>query len=332
MKIISDKKVINEHKWKSLITASSFASPFQTPEYCEVIGDSKELSFNVFAIEQDEEYTALLVVTIQSEPGLKSIFSKRGIIYGGPLIRENNIEGISILLKCIKNYYRAKLIYIEFRNYFDYSAYKHIYFKNNYKYIPWLNYQMKITDINEIILSMSKSRIRQIKKSIGDGVVWNEANNIDKINSFYDILSKLYKEKVKKPIYPKSFFIKLYKSSIAKYLLVEYNNKIIGGILCLVMPGKAIYEFYVCGLNAEYKHQYPSVMATWAAIEYAQQNDIPMFDFMGAGSPSEEYGVREFKARFGGVKVEYGRYLCVLRPVLYKTGILGHKIISKLPI
>lgn len=55
--------------------------------------------------------------------------------------------------------------------------------------------------------------------------------------------------------------------------------------MCPILKGKAIYEFYVCGNDSENKNRYASVMANWAAIEYASKNNIPTFDFMGAGKP-----------------------------------------------
>ena len=99
-----------------------------------------------------------------------------------------------------------------------------------------------------------------------------------------------------------------------------YKGKIIGGIICPILEGRCIYEFFVCGLDDEYKNQYPSVMATWAAMEYASKYNIPVFDFMGAGIKDTDYGVREFKARFGGELVEYGRYIKINNIFLYKLG------------
>jgi lipid II:glycine glycyltransferase (peptidoglycan interpeptide bridge formation enzyme) len=51
---------------------------------------------------------------------------------------------------------------------------------------------------------------------------------------------------------------------------------------------------------------------------------------MGAGKPDEAYGVRDFKAKFGGKLVEHGRFLFVCKPLLYKIGILGVKILKKI--
>jgi lipid II:glycine glycyltransferase (peptidoglycan interpeptide bridge formation enzyme) len=68
-------------------------------------------------------------------------------------------------------------------------------------------------------------------------------------------------------------------------------------------------------------------MATYAAIEYAKQNELPVFDFMGAGVPQKTYGVRDFKMEFNGEVVEYGRYLCIRKPLLYKIGKFGVELL-----
>jgi lipid II:glycine glycyltransferase (peptidoglycan interpeptide bridge formation enzyme) len=122
--------------------------------------------------------------------------------------------------------------------------------------------------------------------------------------------------------------LQFYRSGGGKFLLVKYEGKIIGGMMCPVFADKAIYEWYVCGLDEKYKEQYPSVMATYAAIESAKQKGIPMFDFMGAGVPDKPYGVRDFKMEFGGAVVKHGRYLCVRKSLLYKIGKWGVKILK----
>ncbi len=61
------------------------------------------------------------------------------------------------------------------------------------------------------------------------------------------------------------------------------------------------------------------------AKKYAARNGYKHFDMMGAGKPNEDYGVREFKEKFGGELVENGRFLYILQPHLYK---LGKKVIQ----
>ena len=75
-----------------------------------------------------------------------------------------------------------------------------------------------------------------------------------------------------------------------------------------------------------YKKQYPSALATYAPLEYAIKKNINSFDFLGAGSPEKDYGVREFKSRFGGELVEYGRFERIHKPLRMKIAKLGLKL------
>ena len=276
---------------------------------------------------------------------LKQFFTRRAIIIGGPLLAEDaTAEEIAALLNAVKKLQRSNLqpvgrstekrstghspIYIETRNFHDYSKWKEIFAECGFDYIPHLNFHVDCMQDN-ILSIMSESRRRQIKKAIRNGVEIVEAANEHDVIAFYNILEDLYKNKIKTPLFGLEFFLNFYKSCSGKFLLVKYQTTIIGGIICPILKEKAIYEWFVCGLDEMYKNQYPSVMATYAAIEYAKTNNLPLFDFMGAGKPDEPYGVRDFKARFGGKQVEYGRFLHVRKPVLYKIGKLGVKILQK---
>lgn len=181
---------------------------------------------------------------------------------------------------------------------------------------------------------MSPSRMRQIKKGFAHGAKCIEPENIDQVREFYEILQDLYRNKVKKPLPAWDFFEQFYYLSkegrLGVIQLVEYQGKIIGGILSPITPGRTIYEWYVCGLDQQYKEVYPSVLATWAGIDYAVKNNIPRFDFMGVGLPDRQYGVREFKARFGGEIVNYGRFARINHRFFYGISETGYNILTLL--
>jgi len=52
-------------------------------------------------------------------------------------------------------------------------------------------------------------------------------------------------------------------------------------------------------------------------------------DFMGAGKPETEYGVRKYKMGFGGELFEEGRFQKIMNPGLYKLGKFGISVLSK---
>ena len=97
-----------------------------------------------------------------------------------------------------------------------------------------------------------------------------------------------------------------------------------------IFDQNAAYEWFVCGQDGMYKHIYPSTMATYYAIKFASEKGLKYFDMMGAGAPGDGgYGVREFKMKFGGELVEYGRYKHICNPLLYKIGTLGVKLLKR---
>ncbi len=47
--------------------------------------------------------------------------------------------------------------------------------------------------------------------------------------------------------------------------------------MCPIFEGRAIYEFYIAGKDQEFKDQYPSVIATYAAMDYGIKNNLTYF-------------------------------------------------------
>lgn len=327
MRLLQDDQ-IDSSIWSEFLNKNKHSSPFQSPEYYKLFSEAEGFDANVFAVESERKLRALVLVSLQKEPGLKAAFSKRGIIYGGPILTDQ--ESAGILFEAITQFYRKKLIYLETRNFSNYLDYKEVFTSNNWEYQPWLNYQLICDDAAAVKKRMSSSRFRQVKKAIKNGAQWRESNSLSELTSFYSILEKLYREKIRKPLLPFSFFEELMRRDLAKFLFVYAENKVIGGIVCPIQTDFKIFEFYVCGLDSEYRDMYPSVLATYAAIEYGLENNLGIFDFMGAGSPDEAYGVREFKARFGGQEVEDGRFIKILNSTMFSIGKTGLKVLSKL--
>lgn len=331
---------INPIAWQKLVEESPYATWFQTREAYEFYAANKE-EMTPFAcgIERDGELRVVCVGYVTREKSsFKQYFTRRAIIIGGPLIADSaNDEDIARLLYAIQQpsrliaqspyrpTWRNLPIYIETRNFHDYSKWKQVFEACGFSYQPHLNIQVACNETH----TMSEQRRRQVKKAIGNGATICEAQSEQEIRDWYQILAKLYREKVRTPLFSEDFFLQFYRNGVGKYLLVKHEGKIIGGMMCPILEGKAIYEWYVCGLDEEYKDLYPSVMATNAAIEYAKANGLPLFDFMGAGKPNEPYGVRDFKMEFGGELVEHGRFLCVRKPILYAIGKMGVKVLKR---
>lgn len=321
LKLLSSYQNINHTKWRELLSSSPYASPFQSPEMYELYQAIDGIGAEVFAVESNGQYQALMVISLQHEKGLSAFFSRRGIVYGGPLLRsDKEIEALSLLMRTVKQKFKHKLIYLELRNGFEYKPLQSTFATLGFQYIPWLNYQFRALDKNHFMEGMAKSRLRQLKKALNNGVTWRLAESEKDLKAFYAILSQLYREKVKKPLPSFEFFSKFHQSTIAKVLLVQKDEDIIGGVMCPFLAGHFIYEYYICGLDRQYPEYYPSTMAMWAMVSYAEELGIENVDLMGAGEPDKANSVRDFKKKFGGELLEHGRYLMVFNSFLYHLG------------
>ena len=278
----------------------------------------------VYGVEESGALRAVCVgyVTKERNP-ISQFFTRRAIIIGGPAIATDcSNEEVKTLLSPFTLHlspWSLAQIYIECRNFNDYSRWRNAFETSGFIYKPHLNFHVDPSANN-----LSDNRKRQLKKS--DAITELAANESD-IREWYKVLSELYRTKVKTPLWQIDFFLDAYRQGIAKFLLVKHAGRIIGGSM-VVADERTVYEWFECGLNAEYKDQYPSVMATYAGIQLAHHSGCSRYDMMGAGEPGVPYGVRDFKAEFGGKLVEHGRFLYICHPILYRIGEWGVKLLK----
>lgn len=314
--------LIDRQQWSELVRTSETGTWFQSPEAYDFFASLPELMEPfVYGVERAEKLCAVCVGYVTKEPNpIKQFFTRRAIIIGGVVVAANCAkEDTVILLNYVRKELKPKSIYIETRNFNDFSPWKEAFEAAGFVYKPHLNFHVDPATNN-----LSDNRKRQLKKS--DAVVSEGVSELE-IREWYEVLSELYRTKVKTPLWSIDFFLEAYRQGIAKFLLVKHEGRIIGGSM-VVADERTVYEWFECGLNAECKDQYPSVMATWGGIQLAHQSGCTRYDMMGAGEPGVPYGVRDFKAEFGGQMVEHGRFLCVCKPMLYRLGVCVVKILK----
>jgi serine/alanine adding enzyme len=330
MRILKNNEV-NIRSWENLNQRSNFGSPFQSHSFYKFFNLLDDCSADVFAVEENGELTSLIVITIHKEKGLKGFFSRRGIIYGGPIINDPSNKSLSLLLSSISKYYKSKLIYLEVRNSFDYVSLNDIYIDAKWVYNIHLNVQLSLTgkSLEDVLKSMTYNRRREVKVSFKEGASVSLTDASEDASQIYDILKDLYESRVKLPLPSKEYFTSFVNSDITRVFVVKHNNNIIGGSFCVTDNMKSINTLYYAGLRDYHKKIFPTHLAIIGVIQYGIDNCIGLVDFMGAGKPDIPYGVRDFKLQFGGELVEHGRYLKVINPILFNLGVIGLKILSK---
>lgn len=347
-------KEIDRTEWSALVNASVTGTWFQSPEAYDFFTSMPEL-FAPFAFGIENEGSLRGVccgyVTVEKN-AVKQFLTRRAIIVGGPALADDcTDEEVQTLMEAVREQpilnpflkertsNRSSLqgrvgkrllspIYIETRNFNSYAQWKEVFEKAGFSYQPHLNFHVDSSNEDAMWERLSENRKRQIRKGERLSIIADGVREED-IREWYTILKQLYRTKVKTPLWPVEFFMEAYRHGVGKFLLVKHEGKVIGGSM-VVTDAKCVYEWFECGLNAEYKEQYPSVMATWAGMHYAHETGCARYDMMGAGAPGVPYGVRDFKSEFGGELVEHGRFLCICKPWLYKIGKLGVNLLKKI--
>ena len=348
MRVLTYKEIDRE-EWNALVKASATGTWFQTPEaYCFYESMPEFFRPFVVAVERVNDLAnertlrgvCVGYVTVEKS-AVKQWLTRRAIIIGGPCFADDCAnEEVSLLLSTLRQQLSTGAnapIYIESRNFNDYSRWKDAFASAGFDYKAHLNFHVDCRDKEAMWERMSENRRRQVRKAQATvECLTNEGISELEVREWYEILRMLYRTKVKTPLWPVEFFLEAYRQGVGKFLLVKHEGKVIGGSM-VVMSERVkelgnegtVYEWFECGLNADYKEQYPSVMATWAGMQYANEHGCARYDMMGAGVPGVPYGVRDFKSEFGGDMVEHGRFLCVCKPLLYKLGVLGVKILKR---
>jgi len=309
---------------------------FQSPVFFRFYQGLKNFKpfFIVYRNDAQEIEGVLLAVFIREGSGILSVMSSRCVVYGGPLVVDDNPEVLSTILESLNRFTGIKALFTQFRNFRSWPEESALVFnKHGYTLRDRLNLIVNITDINQTLAGFSSSRRRQLKKALQAGAEVKTASGIAEVRQLYNILNTLYREKVRKPLpswtYFEKFFNTLVPSGNGIILLVKYREQIIGGIVSPITPTHTISELYVCGLDQEFPQLFPSVVATWGALEYGHSKGLQCFDFMGLGKPDVAYGVREFKLRFGGKQVNYGRFARRNNQLLYGIAELGYNILRQ---
>lgn len=319
MEFISNFSLIDKEKWQSFVKNHPRGNFFQTPNMFNVLLETRNFSpFLLIGIQGDKIVGVLLANIQKNIKGKFGFFTSRAIIIGGPLVKENNPQLTNQLLSEFKKRVHRKVIYSQFRNLFELSPLEKEQFKKiGYSYQDHLDIHIALNKSPEKILAdIHKSKKRNYTKSKNKGVIIKEISDENQIVDCYRLLQETY-NRVKLPIPDISHFKSLsnLSASSRKYFGVYYNNKLIAFRLVLLYKNM-IYDYYA-GHDSVFNNKYPNDTLIINVLKWGSLNGFHFFDFGGAGKPNEKYGVRDYKMKFGGTLVNYGRFEKKHWPLLY---------------
>jgi len=331
-KIINDYQCVDRNSWSQFVRNHPKGNIFQTPEMYELYVRTKNyepILVSVIDNKNNEIYGILLAVIQKEHTGFIGKFSSRSIIWGGPLIKNNNRELLEMILREYKKIVSDKSIYSQIRNLYKWNNDDSVFISNGFNYVDHYDIHIDLTKSeDELFMSMSQTRRRNIRKAIKRGINISEIdlNNDDMFKETYSIIRRLYKS-IGLPL-PNSEFFKnsVQVLSKCKYLVgigAFLKNELIGVRLVLCFNG-LIYDWYA-GAKDNFIEYRPNDVLPWAVMKWGMDNGYRTFDFGGAGKPGIPYGVRDYKLKFGGNLLNFGRFEYIHNNPLYKVGKLALK-------
>lgn len=328
-RIVTEAAVIDNEQWERFVYEHPQGNVFQTPQIYHAYCTTKNYQPIVVACYDGDSLVGILLAVVQKEyKGILGKLSARSIIWGGPLVRDNDLSILEELINEYNQTIKEQAIYTQIRNILSMEWAKDQLQKLGYKYEDHLNILIDLNkseeDLWKEVHSKRKNEIRRAEK---EGTSFTVFTDVDSLEKCWPILSDVY-QRARLPLPDISLFKGLLNlkegNSHLKIFTAWNNGKIIGTLFALYWRERVL-DWYA-GAYKEHLPKYPNDLLPWEAILWAKRNSFKTFDFGGAGKPGIPYGVRDFKLKFGGELVNFGRFQKTHKPITWKVAKLGFRL------
>lgn len=326
-----DKKV-----WREFVDLHPQGNIFHTPEMFQVYENARGYHPQInAAIDSDGKVLALLLpVQVTLMNGLFRRLTTRSIVYGGVLCSKDPIgqTGLGILLHTYVDSAEHECLFTELRNLSDTSLLQPVLSDSGFVYEDHLDYLIDLNGSPSDVLQNIGPRTRKhIRQALRKGsVIVEEMGDPTLMPVWYELVSKSYAA-ARVPLADRTLFEAAFNilqpRGMAQFWLARIDKKYVAA--SIELPYKdTIYGWY-SGIDRAFAAEYPHELLMWCVLESGSMAGFKIYDFGGAGRPNEEYGVRDFKAKFGGRLVCYGRNTCTHAPNLLRLSSAGYSILRR---
>jgi serine/alanine adding enzyme len=323
-------RTLPEDEWRRFVQDHPRGNVFHTPEMFEVFHRTRGHRPELWAARTPGKILALLLpVQITVFGNIFVPFTTRAVVYGGPLCLPG-LEGRQALESLLQAYTHEaprKPLFTEMRNISDLGDLQAILETSGFAYENHLNFLIDLNRPAEAILNNIGRRTRKhIRHGLNRGLIKiREAKSPEQKAACYDLLRKTY-QRAGIPLADRSLFEAAHDVLDNKDM-IRFTAAYIDGeaVACSVeLLYKDVAYGWYGGLDRKFRSYSPNEMLVWNILEWASRNGFRTYDFGGAGRPGENYGVRNFKAKFRGTQVDFGRNICIHYPRLFPMSKIGY--------
>jgi serine/alanine adding enzyme len=325
-----------EKEWDNFVKNHPLGNIFHTPEMFQVFLQARGYKPDLWAATSNGRILVLfLPIQITIANGLLKFLTTRTVVFGDLLFTPTD-EGYEALNKLLVSYnqnVKGHSLFTELRHQAETRDIRPILRSTGFRFEEHCNYLVNLdSSVEEVwhnIHSSARKKINKILKN--EALIVEELQSEEKLPIWYDLIHESFSCKhvflADYSLFKTAFEI-LYNQKKIQFFLIRLNDKYIAASVRLLYKD-IIYAWY-SGFNREYGSYHPNELMTWHVLKWGAENGYRIFDFGGAGKPSEDYGPRDFKAKFGGKLVYYGRSTCVHAPLKLKFSKVGYDLLRKL--
>jgi serine/alanine adding enzyme len=257
----------------------------------------------------------LMAVRVQTLFGAASRIASRSIWHAEPICddSEQGRQGLLALIQHHDRHMQANTLFCEVRPMYAAGSERKVLEECGHEYADYLNYICDVSrPVDELWSRISKNCRKAIRRE-ERRLTLREDKSLEGMQLLYRHLQLSYARSMV-PLADFSLFeaaLRLLPQDWFRLVIAYHNGQPVASALDLVYKG-LLFAWYG-GVE-----RIPGVAAhdlvTWDSMKWAAEHHCSLYDFGGAGVPDQSYGPRDFKSKFGGELVSFGRYRKVYAP------------------
>lgn len=325
-----------DEEWCDFVAHHPGGNIFHTPEMFQVFAQAEGFHPSLWAAVHDDGQIEALFLPVQvTLNNLLRRLTTRAISYGSVLCSPSNegYQALSLLLKTHVCKNKKSCLFTELRNVSSLENEQPLLQAQGFAYEKHLNYLIDLKrSSEEIFMSIGARTRKNIRHGLNKGeVTIREVTRSEQIDVCYKLLSQTY-QAAKVPLADRSLFDAAFDLLQPKKMIrftLAYVRDAPAAVSIELLYKDVIYGWYG-GMDRAYRRYVPNELLMWHILKWGSEDGYCLYDFGGAGRPDEEYGVRDFKAKFGGELVCYGRNTYIHQPRALWLSKQGYKVMRQL--
>jgi hypothetical protein len=299
----------------------------------QVFAETERMQPEVLATtDGDGDIRALFTpVAVPTLGGPLGRLTTRIVAFAAPLVRDlpEDSEALDLLLRAYQRGRSRTALFTEIRNVVDPERLAPTLAGRGFTHQPHLNFLVDLTLSEEALRAgVASSALRNVRKARRLGVTVEEAADRVQLAAGHEVLREVY-DRIRVPLPRRSLFESAHRllTPLGRFrvLLASVESRVIG-VLTLLRFRDVLTYWYTGTLRADARYRAADLLV-WHAIQLGRAEGCRVLDFGGAGRPAEPYGVRDFKAKYGGCLVNHGRDLWVPSPMRLRAATAGYELV-----